>query len=116
MAGVHKQAVGTQVRIYGLGLCFLMLLFFSAVKLAHYHSSERDPSANKIWQQDTADTQTLQGEHQQQAAVPFLTVMFLMLPPILFLEWLSQCVPHRAVARKQWLDPSLFLRPPPATR
>lgn len=100
-------------RLYGLALCFLMLVFFSSVKLAMYHSIERDFAGAKVWQQDISNNQSLQVDDQQQAVMPFVALLVLMLSP----GFLSRLIPQRRqtpiLAQRQWLCPSLFLRPPP---
>lgn len=100
--------------MYGLALCFLMLVFFSSVKLSVYHSADRDFASAKLWQQDTASNQTLQVEDQQQAIAPILSLLLLLVVPALALTWLTRSNFAPQSSARQWLCPSLFLRPPPA--
>lgn len=114
MVGVHTSEAQKRARLYGLALCFLLLVFFSAVKLARYHSGQRDFAATKVWQQDTSERQPI--PMQQQTTVESLVVMVLMFAPLA----VARMVPSREVAavapQKHWLDPSLFRRPPPVVR
>ena len=99
--------------MYGLVLCFLMLVFFSAVKLAVYHSMERDFTGAKVWQQDTSSNQSVQVEDQQPVTVPLLPLLLLLAVPLLSSGDVAQGQSASLIARDQWLFPSLFLRPPP---
>jgi len=112
---VEMRQVGTMARakMYGLALCFLMLVFFSSVKLSVYHSGDRDFASAKLWQQDTSGNQTVQVEDQQQATIAVLSLLLLLVVPALALTWMtrSNFAPQRSA--RQWLSPALFLRPPP---
>lgn len=99
--------------MYGLALCFLMLVFFSSVKLAMYHPSDIDFSGTKVWQQDSSNSQTQQIEAQQQAVVPLLDLLLLFLSLVISSRLIPQGRRASILARQQWFCPSLFLRPPP---
>lgn len=99
--------------MYGLALCFLMLVFFSSVKLSVYHSLDRDFTGAKVWQQDTSNTQNVQIEDQQPAALPLLALLLLFVAPVLLAGLIVQGRRAPVVALEQWRSPSLFLRPPP---
>lgn len=108
----QKNEAVTRAKLYGFALCFLMLVFFSSVKLAMYHSVDRDFAAAKVWQQDTSNNQSAQIE-DQQAVVPVLALLVLLVAPVISLSWIPQGRQTPVMALRQWLCPSLFLRPPP---
>jgi sterol desaturase/sphingolipid hydroxylase (fatty acid hydroxylase superfamily) len=112
---VEMRQVGTMARakMYGLALCFLMLVFFSSVKLSVYHSGDRDFASAKLWQQDTSGNQTVQVEDQQQATIAVLSLLLLLVVPALALTWISRSNFAPLPSGWQWLCPALFLRPPP---
>ena len=114
MVESRKFGAVAGVRLYGLALCALMLVFFSSVKLAVYHSIDRDFAGAKVWQQDTSNNQNLQVDDQQQAVVPFLALLVLLLSPVVSSRLIPQGRQMPVLAQRQWLFPSLFLRPPPA--
>ena len=114
MAGMKQYEGRPLGRAYGLALCFLMLVFFSSVKLAVYHSLDRDFAGAKVWQQDTSNNQNAQVEDQQPIAVPLLALLLLAVAPMLSSGMVSPSRRSPMVALDQWLCPSLFLRPPPA--
>lgn len=113
MVELKKSEGAALARMYGLALCFLMLVFFSSVKLAVYHSLDRDFAGAKVWQQDTSNNQSVQVEDQQSIAVPLLALMLLFVAPVLLSGMIAQSRRAPGVNLDQWRFPSLFLRPPP---
>src|SRR5665213_3454350 len=113
MVESQKHETVARARLYGLALCFLMLVFFSSVKLAVYHSVDRDFAGEKVWQQDISNISSLQMDDQQQAVAPFLALLFLVLSPVFSSQLILQGRRTPVAVQRQWLCPSLFLRPPP---
>lgn len=113
MVELKKTEGAALARMYGLALCFLMLVFFSSVKLAVYHSLDRDFAGAKVWQQDTSNNQNVQIEDQQPVAVPLLALLLLFAAPVLATGTIPQGGRFLVTPLQQWLCPSLFLRPPP---